>query len=78
MASIKKINLIVNDGKQEKVVSVQNYINENNINHCEVEYHNKSAEIMFKETIALINAQNKYLSWQWYKDSEPKVFLNFK
>lgn len=55
----KSINLIVNDGKEKKVSSVQNYIDSSNSNYCDVKYHNHPAELMFKEVIDLINTQGR-------------------
>jgi three-Cys-motif partner protein len=54
----KKINLVVNDSKETKVSSVQNYINSNNKNYCNVNYQNQTAELMFKEVVNSINTQN--------------------
>ena len=55
----KKINLIVNDSKEEKVSTVQNYINSNNNNYCDVKYHTQPAALMFKEVISSIKTQNR-------------------
>jgi three-Cys-motif partner protein len=55
----KSINLIVNDGKSSKVASVQNYIESNNDNHCNVEYNNLPAEEMFAKVINSLNFQSK-------------------
>jgi three-Cys-motif partner protein len=55
----KKINLIVNDSKEAKVSTVQQYINSNNNNYCDVSYHNQPAELMFREVINLIAKQNE-------------------
>ncbi len=55
----KQINLIVNDSKNIKVSSVQQYIESNNNGYCNAEYKNQSAEMMFDEIIKTINQQNK-------------------
>ncbi len=55
----KRINLIVNDSKGNKVSSVQTYIEDNNQNYCNVIYHNQPAEIMFNEVIELVGRQNR-------------------
>ncbi len=54
----KRINLTVNDSKYSKIASVQNYIDTNNQNHCNVEYNNNSADEMFIKIIASINTQS--------------------
>jgi three-Cys-motif partner protein len=54
----KKINLIVNDGELSKVTSVKEYIDEQNFNHCNVEYNNHSSEEMFTKVIASLNNQS--------------------
>lgn len=58
--SIKRINLTVNDSEGEKVLLVQNYIDNENKNYCNVSYRNQSADLMFKEVISTINKQGKY------------------
>lgn len=54
----KRINLVVNDGKKEFISVVQNYIDDNNQDHCSIEYHNLSAEEMFSKVIDNINLQS--------------------
>lgn len=54
----KRISLIVNDNQQAKVNSVQNYIDGNNQNHCQVEYSNLPAEQMFSKIETAIKTQN--------------------
>lgn len=55
----KRINLFVNDSKGEKVSAVQNYIDSNNQNYCNVEYRNQAAEMMFEEISKIISNQNR-------------------
>ena len=55
----KKINLIVNDGQKTKVSTVQNYIDNNNLNFCNVSYRNQPADLMFEEVINLIGKQSR-------------------
>lgn len=55
----KRINLIVNDSKERKVLTVRDYIDSNNKNYCNIGYHNQPAELMFEEVIKQIKRQGR-------------------
>jgi three-Cys-motif partner protein len=56
----KRIRLVVNDGKSSKVTSVRSYIETNNQGHCEAEYYNEPAEVMFNNVLTAIATQTRF------------------
>jgi three-Cys-motif partner protein len=79
---LKKISLIVNDGKSTKVDSVKGYIDRQNRNDCTVEYNNLSADEMFTKVIGTINRQNNrtrnlvFIDPYGYKEINKSVIQN--
>jgi len=78
----KKITLNVNDSKASKISKVQEYIEQSNEGHCEVNYRNENADDFFREIIDLLESQDDnvrnliFIDPYGYKEIRKEILLS--